>query len=185
MPSDRAAFLDRDGTIIEDAHYLGDPDAIIFTPGAFEALKLLRAADFRIIIVTNQSGIARGLYSLEQYRAVESRLNERLAGEGIRPDAVFFCPHHPDYTGPCECRKPGLGMYREAARNFGIDLAASVYIGDRVRDVLPALALGGHGILIETAGTASPEEPVPGGVDLVPDLLAAARLAVGKTRAAP
>lgn len=185
MQSDRAAFLDRDGTVIADANYLADPDAIVFVPGAFEALRLLRDAGFRLVIVTNQSGIARGLYSLDEYRAVETRMAELLAGEGIRLDGVFFCPHHPDYSGPCNCRKPGLGMYQDAARNLEVDLAASIYIGDRVRDVLPAITLGGHGILVETAESESEVEQVPDGVESAPDLLAAARLAIGKTHTAP
>lgn len=185
MQSDRAAFLDRDGTVIEEANYLADPAAIVFVSGAFEALRLLRDAGYRLVIVTNQSGIARGLFSLAEYRAVESRMAELLAAEGIRLDGVFFCPHHPDYSGPCDCRKPGLGMYHDAARNLDVDLAASVYIGDRVRDVLPAIALGGHGILVETSAAASIVEQVPDGVESVPDLLAAARLAIGKTRTAP
>lgn len=185
MRSDRAAFLDRDGTVIEDANYLADPDALVFVPGAFEALRLLRDAGFRLVIVTNQSGIARGLYSLAEYRAVESRMAEMLAAGGIRLDGVFFCPHHPDYSGPCDCRKPGLGMYQDAARNLEVDLAASVYIGDRVRDVLPAIALGGHGILVGTAANTSGVEQVPDGVERASDLLAAARLAIGKTRTAP
>lgn len=185
MHFDRAAFLDRDGTVIEDANYLSDPDAIVFVSGAFEALRLLRDARYRLVIVTNQSGIARGLYSLAEYRAIEARMAELLAAEGIRLDGVFFCPHHPDYSGPCNCRKPGLGMYHDAARNLDVDLAASVYIGDRVRDVLPAIALGGRGILVGTAASASEVEQVPDGVERVPDLLAAARLAIGKTRTAP
>jgi D-glycero-D-manno-heptose 1,7-bisphosphate phosphatase len=185
MRSERAAFLDRDGTLIEDAHFLADPDRIAFIPGAFEALRLLREADYRLVIVTNQSGIARGLYSEEQYRAVEARMEAMLAAEGITIDAAFFCPHHPDFTGPCACRKPLLGMYRDAERNLGIDLADSVYIGDRIRDVEPALKLGGRGILVQTGFGPAESARVPDGIDVAADVLAAARLIVAKTRTTP
>lgn len=185
MPSDRAAFLDRDGTIIEDAEYLADPDRIVFVPGAFEGLRMLRDSGYRLVVITNQSGIARGLYSIDQYRAVEARMEQMLAEQGITLDGVYFCPHHPDFTGPCECRKPGLGMYEQAARNLNLDLARSVYIGDRTRDVEPAIALGGQGILVRTGMGESEVARVPRGVDIAPDLLAAARLIAGKRSAAP
>ena len=185
MRSERAAFLDRDGTVIEDAHYLADPDRIAFIPGAFDALRLLRKAGYRLVIVTNQSGIARGLHSEEQYRAVEARMEELLAAEGIAIDGAFFCPHHPDFTGPCDCRKPLLGMYRDAERNLGIDLAHSVYIGDRLRDVEPALKLGGRGVLVKTGFGQLESARAPKGIDVVADVLAAARLIVEKTRTTP
>jgi D-glycero-D-manno-heptose 1,7-bisphosphate phosphatase len=185
MPFERAAFLDRDGTVIEDVHYLAEPDRIAFIPGAFEALGLLRDADYKLIIVTNQSGIARGLYSAEQYHAVEARMEEMLAAEGVTIHGAFFCPHHPNFSGPCDCRKPQLGMYREAERNLGIDLAASVYIGDRLRDVEPALKLGGRGVLVKTGFGKSEADRAPEGIDVVADVLAAARLIVGKTRTTP
>ncbi|MGQ0562200.1 MAG: D-glycero-alpha-D-manno-heptose-1,7-bisphosphate 7-phosphatase [Gemmatimonadota bacterium] len=181
----RAAFLDRDGTIIRDPEYLADPEGIAFIAGAIDALRILHAADFRLVIVTNQSGIARGLYSLEQYRAVEACMEELLKAQGITLDGVFFCPHHPDFTGPCECRKPLLGMYRDAERKLGIELAHSIYIGDRLRDVQPALRLGGRGILVRTgAGTAEAAQ-APAGLEVVDDVLQAAYLVTGKTRVLP
>ena len=185
MPSDRAAFLDRDGTVIEDVHYLADPDRIEFIRGAFEALRILQDAGYKLVIVTNQSGIARGLYSVEEYRAVESRMEEMLAAEGITIHGAFFCPHHPDFTGPCDCRKPMLGMYRDAERNLGIDLAASVYIGDRLRDVEPALKLGGRGVLVMSGFGQMEADRAPSGIDVAADVLAAARLIVEKTRTTP
>jgi D-glycero-D-manno-heptose 1,7-bisphosphate phosphatase len=185
MPSERAAFLDRDGTVIEEVHYLAEPDRIAFVPGAFEALRLLRDAGYSLVIVTNQSGIARGFYTTDQYRAVEARMEEMLAAEGITIDAAFFCPHHPDFSGPCDCRKPLLGMYRDAERNLGLDLAASVYIGDRLRDVEPALKLGGRGVLVQTGFGRTEADRAPAGVDIVEDVLAAARLIVAKNRATP
>src|SRR5688572_17727442 len=167
MPSEQAAFLDRDGTVSEDVHYLSEPDRIAFIPGAFEALRILRDAGYKLVIVTNQSGIARGFYSEEQYRAVEARMEELLAAEGITIDMALFCPHHPDFTGPCDCRKPLLGMYREAERNLGIDPAASVYIGDRLRDVEPALKLGGHGVLVKSGFGQVEADRAPSQIDVV------------------
>ena len=185
MRFDRAAFLDRDGTLIHDAEYLSDPDRIEFFPGAFEALRILRDIGYRLVVVTNQSGIARGLYSLEQYRAMEARMEALLAEQGIRLDGVYFCPHHPDFTGQCDCRKPGIGMYRDAARNLGLDLTASVYIGDRFRDIEPARQLGGTGILVLTGAGREEADRVPPDVDVVTDVLAAARQLAAKKGAAP
>jgi D-glycero-D-manno-heptose 1,7-bisphosphate phosphatase len=98
--------------------------------------------------VTNQSGIARGLLTLEQYRAIERELDNLLAFEYAGIDAHYFCPHLPDLTGPCECRKPGTLLYRQAAERFGLDLSQSWWVGDRLRDVLPAEVFGGRGILV-------------------------------------
>ena len=146
----KAVFLDRDGTIIEDAGYLGDPRKVRLLPGAAAAIRQLNEHDFRVLVVTNQSGIARGLLSLEDYRATEHRLDELLAREKALVDGHYFCPHLPEVSGPCECRKPGTLLYREAAKRFGVDLNKSWWVGDRVRDLLPAKALGGKGILVLT-----------------------------------
>jgi D,D-heptose 1,7-bisphosphate phosphatase len=188
MPAEeqsRAVFLDRDGTVIVEKDYLADPALIQFVDGAFDALRLLRDNGYKLVIVTNQSGIARGLYRLEDYRAVEARMEEVLAEKGIVLDGVFFCPHHPDYTGPCECRKPGIGMYRDAERNLGINLANSVYVGDRLKDVLPALELGGRAILVRTGYGAVEAARAPARVEVAANLPEAADMIVGKIRTAP
>ena len=150
QPTRKAAFLDRDGTIIEEKHYIADPNDVVLARGAVEGLRGLRDLGYALVIVTNQSGIARGLYTDQAFHAVQERVNALLSEQGITIDGVFYCPHHPDFTGPCDCRKPAPGMYRRAARNLGIDLAASVYIGDRLKDVLPAREFGGRGILVRT-----------------------------------
>jgi D-glycero-D-manno-heptose 1,7-bisphosphate phosphatase len=185
MADDRAAFLDRDGTIIEDVHYLADPEDIKFLDGAIEGLQRMKQAGFKLVVVTNQSGIARGLYSIDEYRAIEARMEERLRAHDVVLSGVFFCPHHPDFTGPCDCRKPGLGMYRNARRNLGVDLAHSFYIGDRLRDVQPALELGGRGILVLTGAGEQEVVNVPSGIEVARDLPGAARLMIEKTRALP
>jgi D-glycero-D-manno-heptose 1,7-bisphosphate phosphatase len=165
-----AVFLDRDGTIIREAEYLADPDGVVLLPGAVQALRDLRRRGYALVLVTNQSGIARGKYSEVDFQSVQARLDAMLAAEGVRLDAVQFCPHHPDFTGPCECRKPGLGMYRNAAAELGLDLSASIYVGDRLTDVLPALRTGGRGYLVRTGYGAGEEELVPPGIEVVDGL---------------
>jgi D-glycero-D-manno-heptose 1,7-bisphosphate phosphatase len=143
-----AVFLDRDGTIIEDTGYLKDPTGVRLLPGASTAIQRLNAGGFVTVVVTNQSGIARGLLTEEDYHRTERRVDELLQRGGARLDAHYFCPHLPDVTGHCECRKPGTLLYRHAAERFGIDLGRSWWVGDRARDVLPAAAFGGRGVLI-------------------------------------
>jgi D-glycero-D-manno-heptose 1,7-bisphosphate phosphatase len=175
-PLKPAVFLDRDGTIIREAYYLADPEQVELVDGAAAALRELAAAGYALVIVTNQSGIARGLYVEEDFQAVESRLEEMLEAEGVKIDGVFHCPHHPDFSGPCDCRKPGPGLYRRAQRALDLDLAESVYIGDRVKDVLPAITFEGRGILVRTGYGTEQEATVPEGITVVDDLAAAARL---------
>jgi histidinol-phosphate phosphatase family protein len=148
----RAVFLDRDGTIIEDVAYLRDKDQVRLLPDAAAAIKRLNESGFLAIVVTNQSGIARGLVSRNDYRLAQRRVDELLAQQGARLDAHYFCPHLPELTGPCDCRKPGVLLYRQAAEQFQIDFSRSWWVGDRMRDVLPADALGGRGILVLTGG---------------------------------
>lgn len=177
-----AVFLDRDGTVIAEADYLADPDGVELVPGAAEAIRRLRTAGFAVVVVTNQSGIARGLYEESDYHAVARRLDGLLADRGARPDATYYCPHHPDFTGPCECRKPGTGLYRRAARELDLDLGASFYVGDKPTDVEPARILGGTGILVRTGYGAAAESEVPDGVEVVDDVVSAADLVLADGR---
>ena len=110
-----AVFLDRDGTIIVEKVYLSDPAGVELIPGAVEGLHRFCRAGFLLVVVTNQAGIARGRYTIDDYRAVEDRLSEMLGEHGVSLDATYFCPHHPDWTGPCDCRKPATGMHMQAA----------------------------------------------------------------------
>jgi len=179
-----AAFVDRDGTLMVEKEYLADPAEVALLDGAVEALARLRRAGFAIVIVTDQSGIARGLYTEDDYHRVAARLQSVLEEAGVPPDGTYYCPHHPDHTGPCDCRKPGTGMYERAARELGLDLTASWYVGDKVTDVLPARALGGRGILVRTGYGAQEEAQVPAGVAVVDDLRAAAAVVVASAEAA-
>jgi D-glycero-D-manno-heptose 1,7-bisphosphate phosphatase len=185
MAARRALFLDRDGTIVEERHYLADPELVRLLPGALDAMRDFAAAGYAIVIVTNQSGIARGLYSAEDFHAVQARIAELAAQQGVHFDAVRHCPHHPDITGSCDCRKPATGMYRSAAEELDLDLAASIYAGDRVKDVLPALELGGRGFLVRTGYGAEEESGVPDGVEVLNDLSQLARRLLGSDPAQP
>lgn len=152
-----AAFLDRDGTLIEDAHYLADADRVRLRPGSADAVRALNDRGILVVVVTNQSGIARGLLTEAQYLETRHRLDRLLRAGNARIDATFHCPHHPDVGGPCECRKPGTLLFRQAAAQLGIALDASLYVGDRLRDVEPGLALGGVGRLVPSGSTPADE----------------------------
>jgi D-glycero-D-manno-heptose 1,7-bisphosphate phosphatase len=170
----RAVFLDRDGTIIEDEGYVADPARVRLLPGAAEAIARLNRAKLPVIVVTNQSGIARGLLDEAAYTATARRLDELLATAGARLDGHYHCPHHPDFTGSCECRKPGPLLYRRAAADHGLHLADSWWVGDRLRDVLPAERFNGRGLLIGQPAENELSTPAAGRFPTVPDLAAAA-----------
>ena len=156
-PRRRAVFLDRDGTIIEDVGYLRNPDDARLLPGAADAIRRLNEHGFLVIVATNQSGIARGILSRNDYQQTERRVDALLQAEGAHLDAHYFCPHLPELTGPCDCRKPGVLLYRQAAEQFDIDLPGSWWVGDRVRDVLPAETFAAHGILVHSRSEAKEE----------------------------
>lgn len=147
------AFLDRDGTIIHDANYIRDPDDVVLLPGAAAAIARLNRAGAIVVVVTNQSGIARGWLSTDDYDSVRRRIDDLLEREDARIDATYVCPHFPEITGSCDCRKPALKLFRDAIADYGIDPGASVFIGDRWRDVAPATALGGRPIFLDVASS--------------------------------
>jgi D-glycero-D-manno-heptose 1,7-bisphosphate phosphatase len=164
----RLALIDRDGTIIVDKVYLSDPDGIEFAPGAIEGLRLLRDAGFALVLITNQSGIARGYFDLATLERIHDRLKSMLAAEGIRLDAIYFCPHSPD--DGCDCRKPAPGMVRTAMRDLGFDPGEVVVIGDSDADMGAAEAAGVPGVRVAApSGSAS--------IGASHDFLEAARLA--------
>jgi D-glycero-D-manno-heptose 1,7-bisphosphate phosphatase len=152
-----AAFLDRDGTVIRDANYIADPRDVAVLPDAPHAIRRLNRNGMAVIVVTNQSGIARGLLGTEDYEAVRQRLDDLLAADGAHIDASYMCPHYPDVSGPCDCRKPGLALYRQAIAEHDLDPSRSVFIGDRWRDLAPADTLGGARYLIDL-DTTPPED---------------------------
>lgn len=145
-----AVFLDRDNTLVADPGYLHEPDAVRLLPGVASGLKEIQANAWPLVVVSNQSGMARGLFGPEAWEAVMGRIATLLEPHGVRLAGSYYCPHHPDFTGPCDCRKPGVKLFRDAAAAHRLDLGASWFIGDRWSDVAPALALGGRGILLNS-----------------------------------
>ena len=183
MTRRRAAFLDRDGTIIEDVSYIARPEQVQLRPGAGEAIALLNASDVAVVVVTNQSGIAQGRFTLADYEAVRSRVDEVLAAHDARIDASYYCPHHLDFTGPCDCRKPSRLLFDTAISDLDLDGPRSMFAGDRIRDVLPALAFGGAGFLVSASSTPPAElaEATSAEIPVVDSLLAAVQRFLGAT----
>jgi D-glycero-D-manno-heptose 1,7-bisphosphate phosphatase len=173
----RAVFLDRDGTIVDDPPpgFLHEAGKVRLLPGAGEAIHRLNDAGWVVVTVSNQAGIARGLYDESAYAAVQRRLAELLAAHGAHLDAAYFCPHHPQFTGPCECRKPGLKLFRDAQAALELDLARSYWVGDRLGDVAPARKLRGRALLVTTGhGMAYQGQARALRMSVVADLAAAA-----------
>ena len=145
-----AVFVDRDGTICFDRHYLADPDGLEIIPSVAEGIKKLNGAGIPVIVVTNQSGIGRGLFSKEALDRIHDRLQEMLASQGARFDDIFYCPHKPD--DGCDCRKPKTGMLEQARKKHGFDLTKSFVVGDRMMDIEMAHAVGAVGVLVPEPG---------------------------------
>ena len=182
MTARAAVFLDRDGTLIEDPPpgFLNDPALVHPLPGAAEAVAQLAHSGLLPIIVTNQSGIARGIISEEQYHRVEARVEEVLARGGGRIAATFHCPHYPAISGACGCRKPGTALYREAHRKFDLDFASSWWVGDRISDVEAGRSLGGRGIVIAAPGDPLADQARTGGFQTAPDIGMAAAVILSR-----
>ncbi len=176
-----AVFLDRDGTIMADPGYPSDPAGVELLPGAAAAIRTLNELEIPVVVVTNQSGIGRGLVPAERFEAVQREVERRLADAGARIDAVYHCPHDPTRVA-CRCRKPGTELFERAARDLGgIELRDAAYIGDRLRDVLPGVALGGRAILV-TGGAAN---ELPPGCESAVDLASAVELLLRARRSGP
>ena len=139
-PPCRALFTDRDGTLNPDLHYLKDAERLELFRGVGAAIALAREHGYRVICVTNQSGIDRGLYTREDVERIHRRLNERLRASGTEVDAFYYCPHAPERK--CACRKPGTLLFEEARRDWNIDLAGSAIVGDRRLDIEAGERLG-------------------------------------------
>ena len=149
-------FLDRDGVLIRDVHLLTRRDQVQLAPGAAEAVQALRGAGFAIIVVTNQTVVARGLSSKQEVEEIHRWIQRLLVAGGAEPvDRYYFCPHHPSatlaaYRQQCTCRKPSPGMLLQAATEVGIDLGSSWMIGDRVSDIVAGYRAGCRTVLVET-----------------------------------
>lgn len=144
----RAVFVDRDGVLVREVDYLRNPSQLEVLPGVPAALRALRAAGLKVIVATNQSGVARGYFSLAQLARIHRELKARLARAGAKWDALYFSPHHPDSRHPW--RKPGTGMLRAAARRFRLDLRGCYFVGDTTTDIQTARNAGCVAVLVRT-----------------------------------
>ncbi|MFH1007114.1 MAG: HAD family hydrolase [Candidatus Latescibacterota bacterium] len=152
----RGVFLDRDGTINEDpSGYIGDPEQVVLYPGAASAIRKLNEANLIVMVVTNQSGVARGYYTEEDVQRTHAHMAALLAEEGAHVDGFYYCPHHldgvlPEYRVACSCRKPERGMLLRAASDWGVDPAQSYVVGDALTDMLAGDRVGAQKALVLT-----------------------------------
>jgi D-glycero-D-manno-heptose 1,7-bisphosphate phosphatase len=169
-----AVFLDRDGTLNLETGYLHDWADWRWFPGAPRALARLYGSGYRLVVVSNQSGLARGLYGTEAVNVLHRRVNEELALFGAVVEAFYYCPHHPKFTGDCPCRKPKPGLLRRAEAELGLDCKHSWMIGDKISDILAGRAAGCRSVLVRTGYGREAEADAPEGLTVVDDLPEAA-----------
>lgn len=184
----KAIFLDRDGTVNVDKDYLFRIEEFEFLPGVIDALGLLQNAGYLLIIITNQSGIARGYYKESDFHKINDWMLEELRAHDIKISAVYYCPHHPKakiecYRIDCECRKPKLGLFRQAIKDFKLDLSSCFAIGDKIRDCAICEETECKGFLIANNENKNLIESVKTGeiknVRYAKDLFEAAKMIVG------
>ena len=172
-----AVFFDRDGTLNEEVEFLTAPEQLRLIAGAGRAVRAVNESGFLAFVISNQSGIARGLFTEADLIPIHAKFRKELAESGARIDKIYYCPHHPTagippYRVDCDCRKPRPGMLHRAVKEMGVDLSRSYVIGDRIVDLLAGRSAGAKGILVLTGyGTSSVEECREQGV--VPDYIAA------------
>lgn len=151
----KAVFLDRDGTIVEDVGYLNLPEQIKFIPGSIEAVKMLNEAGYKVVVISNQAGVARGLVTEDMLQTIDKVIHKKILNGGGHLDATYYCPHHPEhgvypYRQICECRKPHTGLIKRATRDQNLDLSRSFMIGDKGTDVETGKRAGTRTILVLT-----------------------------------
>jgi histidinol-phosphate phosphatase family protein len=142
----KAIFLDRDGTIAKDVHYCSRPDDIELLPSVADGLKLLSKTEFKLIVITNQSGLARGFFTEQTLEKIHQKMKADIVALGGRIDGIYYCPHHPD--DKCRCRKPEIGMIEKAVKDWDIDLNQSYFIGDKFLDIEAANKAGCKAVLV-------------------------------------
>lgn len=169
----KAVFFDRDGTIAKDVHYCRRPEDFVLLADAAKVIKVLNDHGFKVIIITNQSGIAHGYFSEETLDEIHKKMREDLGREGARVDGIYYCPHHPDDN--CECRKPKPLLVLRATRDFNLDLKNSFVVGDLQKDVELGKAVGCRTILVDSSPISISNKEVPDAIvaDLkeVPDTI--------------
>ncbi len=149
----KAVFLDRDGTIIEDVGYLNSPEQIKFIPGSIEAIKKLNENGYKVVVITNQSGVARSLISEDMLQTIDKTIQKKILNGDAYLDMIYYCPHHPEaghypYKQECDCRKPAPGMINKAQKDLNIDLTKSFMIGDKTSDIEAGQRVGIKNILV-------------------------------------
>jgi D-glycero-D-manno-heptose 1,7-bisphosphate phosphatase len=169
--ADKVVILDRDGTIVIDRGYLSDPARLEFEPGAAEGMKWLYSRGYRLVVITNQSGVGRGFFTIERLEAMNTRLNVMVEEAGAKLEGIYFCPHGPN--DGCACRKPALGLMTRAASELGFDPASAIMIGDRESDMEFGRRAKATTILIAAGASAAHVRTQP---DIIaPNLIEAAR----------
>jgi D-glycero-D-manno-heptose 1,7-bisphosphate phosphatase len=173
----KAVFLDRDGTVNEEVGYLSDLKQLKLIPGAGAAIRRLNRAGFKVVLVTNQSGVARGYFPESFVHDTHALLEQMLRNEGARLDGIYYCPHHPTagnsrYTTECDCRKPGTGMIDRAARDLNVDVKKSYVVGDKWSDVELGQRAGAHTILVRFGFAADSEGNLRPGHLMDPEFIA-------------
>jgi D-glycero-D-manno-heptose 1,7-bisphosphate phosphatase len=170
---DKVIVLDRDGTLVIDRGYLADPDGLEFEEGAAEGVGWLYSHGFRLVVISNQSGVGRGYFPLERLQAMNARLHAMVAEAGARLEGIYCCPHEPG--AGCPCRKPGLGLMTQAASDLGFDPASAVVVGDKESDIEFGRNARAATILISSR---SPQPPLQVQPDFIaPNFTAASRAA--------
>ncbi len=155
LKKNKACFLDRDGVLIEEGNYISSPSDVSIFHETIQALKILRKNGFKIIVITNQGGVAKGYYKEKSILDVHREIDRQLATAKLKIDKYYYCPHHPEgtvkkYSIACRCRKPAPGLIFNAAKDFDIDLSKSFLIGDKISDIEAAQNAGCSAILVKT-----------------------------------
>lgn len=172
----RAVFIDRDGTLIEEAGYLNRLDRLVFFPYTVDAVRALNRAELAVVLITNQGGIAKGLLDEAFLEKAHGVIVDRLRAGGAVVDGIYYCPHHPHGTIEhlrvrCDCRKPQPGLLKQAARELDLDLARSFVVGDRVKDMEAGRAIGARTVLVRTGYGAEEEAAAAGTAHAIVDTL--------------
>jgi D-glycero-D-manno-heptose 1,7-bisphosphate phosphatase len=166
----KAVFLDRDGTIVEDVGYLNTPLQLQFIPGSIEAIKKLNEAGYKVVVITNQAGVAKGLITEDMLQTIDKTLHKWLLNGDAHLDGLYYCPHHPEhgvypYKQACECRKPHPGLIRKAEKDLNIDLSQSFMIGDKASDIEAGKRAGTKTIFVLSGRGLEEQEKLNGNPD--------------------
>ncbi|MCR5813837.1 MAG: D-glycero-beta-D-manno-heptose 1,7-bisphosphate 7-phosphatase [Desulfovibrio sp.] len=178
----RAVFLDRDGTLNLDTGYVHSIEAWVWLPGVQNALWRLSSEGFKLIVVSNQSGLARKYFSEEELHTLEAWVDKELAKFGVAISGWYYCPHLPEITGPCHCRKPASGLLEKAAKEHAIDLTHSWMLGDKLSDVQAGLACGCQTIKLGLENSQDNRQAQALGAVIAKDLPAAVSIILQRTR---